>query len=154
MNPWVPSFLFIYLFISQGVTNEYAWSCWNGALEGSNVCLSSLSLSVIMLIFFTLLGDLIDDSTSIKVIKGLNETIDVVLEYLRDAKVMTVILMYWKLCFVLFFFLFWRLILTGTWTKERRWSSCFSASYWEVCLLLDCGKIEEIKQHSMFFMLK
>ncbi|XP_024023601.1 neurochondrin [Morus notabilis] len=31
-------------------------------------------------------GDLLDDSTSTKVIKGLNETIDVVLEYLRDAK--------------------------------------------------------------------
>lgn len=39
-------------------------------------------------------GDLIDDSTLMKAIKGLNETVGVVLEYLQDAKVMIVILVY------------------------------------------------------------
>lgn len=35
-----------------------------------------------------LLGNFIDDGTSTKVINGLNETVGVVLEYLKDAKVM------------------------------------------------------------------
>lgn len=37
-------------------------------------------------------GDIIDESTFMKVIKGLNETIGVVLEYLQDAKVSVLIL--------------------------------------------------------------
>lgn len=75
-------------------------------------------------------GDLIDEATSINVIRALDETIRVVLEYLQDAKVRLLLI---ALRYDVLPVWIHRRGYTGTWTKKRRWSSCFSENYWEVC---------------------
>lgn len=67
----------------------------------SSICLGFFTWPTILILKLSSIGDLIDENTVSKVIKGLNETIGVALEYLQDAKVIsdTVALNSFWLCY-------------------------------------------------------